>query len=236
MRIAALLIGRGGSSLRDKNLLPVKGVPLLLWTAAAARQSHRTQEFYVSSDDPRILETAGRAGYQAIRRPDDLASGSARSCDVVRHALGEIPDAGTLDVLVVVHANIPSITGEMIDECIETLLADPSATSVVPVHRSTGTHPLWAKLVSEEGRLIQAAPGDHSPNRQELPAAFFPDHSFWVLRTSAITADGGQPPWPCMGNQIVPFVTEGPVDVHVAEDLRAVEEWLDRNGVPAPHY
>ena len=56
--VAALMIGRGGSSFKDKNILPVLGVPLLLWSASAARRSRHVTRFYCSSDCPRILETA----------------------------------------------------------------------------------------------------------------------------------------------------------------------------------
>ena len=60
-RIVALMIGRGGSSLARKNVLPVHGVPLLLWAANAAVRSQYVGRYYISSDDDEILQTAGIA-------------------------------------------------------------------------------------------------------------------------------------------------------------------------------
>lgn len=232
--IAALMIGRGGSSLRDKNILPVKGVPLLLWPAAAARGSSHIGSFYISSDDDRILRTAARAGYRPIKRPAELASATAQSCDAVHHAVGVMERRP--DVVVVQHANIATVTTQMIDECIGILLREPSASAVVPVHRSPGAHPLWAKLKDADGTLVQAVAGNPSANRQALPDCFFPDHSFWVLRTDAILSPGGQPPWPCMGGRIIPYETDGGVDVHEAGDLIRAEEWLQRKAVAKPTF
>lgn len=59
-RIVALMIGRGGSSLKDKNILPVLGNPVLHWAAAAARRSKYIGRYYVSSDDDKILSTTER--------------------------------------------------------------------------------------------------------------------------------------------------------------------------------
>ena len=236
MNIAALMIGRGGSSLPDKNILPVKGVPLLLWAAAAARRSRHITRFYVSSDDDKILSTAGRAGYRPIRRPDELASATAQSCDAVRHAYGVMAQEGAPDIVVVQHANVGTITEAMIDECIETLLANPTASSVVPSHDKAEYHPMRAKFVGQDGFLRQAIPGLASANRQDLPDCLFFDHSFWVLRASAIFDSAGQPPWNCMGTQIIPYRTEGCMDVHSLEDLDMTAAWLDAHRIPMPEF
>ena len=153
MNIAALMIGRGGSSLEDKNILPVLGVPLLHWSAAAARRSRHIGRFYVSSDCPRILETAGRAGYAPIERPAELASATAQSSDAVRHAFAIMERDGPIDVLVVQHANVGTISTGQIDACIDLLLAHPEATSVVPAHQHPEYHPMRARRLRPDGSL-----------------------------------------------------------------------------------
>lgn len=235
--IATLMIGRGGSSLADKNILPVLGVPLLLWSAAAARRSRHIRRFYVSSDDDKILEMAGRAGYKPIRRPDELASATAQSCDAVRHAYKIMTeDGGPPDIVVVQHANVGTITETMIDECIDILLSESGTSSVVPSHDKAEYHPMRAKFLNKDGLLDQAIPGMASANRQDLPKCLFFDHSFWVLRSTAIFDPNGQPPWNCMGNAIRPYETEGCLDVHSLEDLELTARWLIENEVPPPTY
>jgi CMP-N-acetylneuraminic acid synthetase len=236
MNVVALMIGRGGSSLKDKNILPVLGHPLLHWAAAAARRSRYITRFYISSDCPRILQTAGEAGYNPIARPAALATATAQSSDAVRHAFAIMERDGPIDVLVVQHANVGTISQIQIDACIDLLLSNPHASAVVPAHRQPEYHPLRARRVSADGTLAPFVGTEQvSANRQDLPTCFFFDHSFWVLRgRKAVFDPHGQQPWPCMGSSILPFETEGCRDVHDLADLEITAQWIGRNRVPAP--
>lgn len=239
-RIAALIIGRGGSTLPDKNILPVFGRPLLHYTAAAALGSKYIGRFYASSDCHKILKAAAAAGYASIARPAELSTAQSQSSDVVKHALGVIADEGALDVLVVQHANVGTITSTIIDDCIELLLADPALSSVIPVHEKNEYHPFRAKTMNSDGLLESFFDFEQksiSANRQDLPPALFFDHSIWALRVSRCFTDvAGQPPWPCMGSLIKPYLTEGCFDVHSFDDLKRTEQWLVQNNVPIPRF
>ena len=46
MKITALLTGRGNNTLKDKNVLPLNGHPLLHYPANAAKKSKLITEFY----------------------------------------------------------------------------------------------------------------------------------------------------------------------------------------------
>lgn len=231
------MIGRGGSSLKDKNVLPVRGVPLLLWAAAAARSSVHINRYYVSSDDEIILGTAARAGYAPISRPVELASDTAQSCDAVRHALDVIERDEQVDVLVVQHANVGTVTGQMIDDCIDILMANDSATSVVPAHENSDYHPMRAQRVGADGSVEPFVPGNSLANRQQLPKAVFFDHSFWVVRGRDAVFDAqGWGPWPCMGRRVLPYLTQGCFDVHTLEDLAKTEAWTIGQGLSPPQF
>lgn len=230
------MIGRGGSSLKDKNILPVLGHPLLHWAAAAARRSKYIGRYYISSDDDRILQTAAKAGYKKIRRPNELATDTAQSCDAIRHALKLIEQEGPVDIVVVQHANVGTITEDIIDDCVGELIADETLSSVVPSHQHNEYHPMRAKRLNEDGLLQPFVNGDGpvSANRQDLPICYFFDHSIWALRASAIHSPEGQYPWDCMGTRIKPYPTEGCLDVHTLEDLDRTASWLIENKVPFP--
>lgn len=240
MQVVALMIGRGGSTLRDKNILPVLGVPLLLWAAGAARRSKYISRFYVSSDDNSILETAGLAGYKPIRRPNELAHASSQSCDAVRHAFPVMEKDGDVDIVVVQHANVGTITESMIDDCIEILIRNEESTSVVPAHEKSEYHPFRAKMVLPNGSLeafFDSSNNEVSANRQDLPQCVFFDHSFWVLRGRRAIFDAeGQRPWNCMGSHIIPYLTNGCLDVHDLDDLQKTSEWILKNNVSPPGF
>lgn len=83
MKIAALLTGRGNNTLKDKNVLPVLGKPLLYYPAMAARSCELITDFYVSSDDEKILNAAAECGYKKILRPAELALPTAQRVDAI---------------------------------------------------------------------------------------------------------------------------------------------------------
>jgi CMP-N,N'-diacetyllegionaminic acid synthase len=233
--VAALIIGRGNNTLADKNILPVHGLPLLQWGGLAAKRSEYIGRYYLSSDCDKILAAGKAIGFTGIRRPDILATPNAQSSDVVRHACEFIKAEGEISTIIVIHANVGTISTEMIDDCITLLMENPSLSSVVPSHRKDEYHPLRGKKINSTGTLVPFIDtGDKvvSANRQDLEICLFFDHSFWVLDVEkGVNAVNGQFPWPVMGNNILPYVTEGCFDVHDIEDLKKTEEWIEDHGI-----
>ncbi len=100
MKVVALLTGRGGNTLADKNVLPVLGKPLLYYPADAAIKSGVVDEFFVSSDCGKILGAAAELGYKKILRPASLSTPTAKHIDVIDHALVELKKQNIeLDIL-----------------------------------------------------------------------------------------------------------------------------------------
>ncbi len=243
LNIASLIIGRGGSSLKDKNILPILGHPLLHWTANAAIKSNKINKFFISSDCQKILKEGEKAGYKSIKRPKKLATDTSQSCDSVLHALQEMNIDEEIDIVVVQHANVATITTEMIDDCINILISNgPSKCSaVIPSHECPEYHPLRAQRLSKEGFLLPFAENQKrvSANRQDLPTAIFFDHSFWVLWSSSIKnakKNKNSGSWPCMGEKIIPYITKGCFDIHDLKDIKKTEEWLIENKIETPNF
>jgi len=239
LKIIAIMIGRGGSSLKDKNILPVHGVPLLCYAAAAAKRSKYITDFYISSDCPKILSVASDAGYKKINRPIHLSSPTAQSCDAILHAIEQIELKEMVDIVVVQHANVGTITETIIDNCVKQLIEDKNISAVVPVHEKSEYNPYRAKKILSDGLLcpfIDNGKEKVSANRQDLPKSYFFDHSIWALRSSSIkNQDNGQLPWKCMGNKIKPYITTGCFDVHSLEDIKSTEKWIVENNIPIPN-
>jgi CMP-N,N'-diacetyllegionaminic acid synthase len=233
--IVALIIGRGNNTLKDKNILPVFGIPLLQWGALAAKRSKFIKRYYISSDDQKILDAGKNIGFQAILRPEELATPNAQSADAVRHACQTILNEGQIKILVVIHANVGTISTTMIDECIELMINNDEVSAVIPSHQKDEYHALRARKVNADGFLepyVEIQGKVVSANRQELGTCLFYDHSFWVLSMeNGINSKDGQQPWTVMGNNIMPYLTEGCFDVHDSQDLKRTEEWISDNGI-----
>lgn len=240
---ASLIIGRGGSSLKDKNIMPTLGHPLLHWTANAALKSKYISKFYISSDCEKILEKGREAGYKTIVRPQSLATASSQSSDAVLHAFEIMEKEGPIDIVVVQHANVATIDSRMIDDCIKKLInkGPESCSAVVPAHECSEYHPLRAQRINKKGTLepYLGSNKEVSANRQDLPKAIFFDHSFWVLWSSSIKNMkniNSSNSWPCMGDKIIPYMTKGSFDIHDLNDLERTESWLIENKIKSPNF
>ena len=56
-KVAVLITGRGNNTLKDKNILPIKGKPLLSYGALAAKKIENIDRYYISSDDENIFSS-----------------------------------------------------------------------------------------------------------------------------------------------------------------------------------
>lgn len=237
MKIAALLTGRGNNTLKDKNVLPVLGKPLLYYPAMAARACSKITDFYVSSDDDKILDAAAACGYKKIRRPDELALPTAQHVDAITHALGVMKEDGVEpDILVVLLANSGIVKKEWIEESIANLVRNPELSASVPVLLEMDNHPYRSKCLREDGCLgtwFDFKGRNISTNRQDLPMNFVLCHNFWTLNlaNSLYSKEEGQQPWTFMGNNIKPIVVKESFDVHDEDDLRRTEKWLIEEGI-----
>ncbi|MFM5213311.1 acylneuraminate cytidylyltransferase family protein [Aeromonas hydrophila] len=83
----AIIPARGGSKrLPNKNILPLAGKPLIVWTIEAALDSQLFDMVLVSTDSQAIADVSSLAGASVpFLRPAELASDTATTDDVVSH-------------------------------------------------------------------------------------------------------------------------------------------------------
>lgn len=96
----AIVLARGGSKgIPRKNLVPVFGKPLIVWTIEAARNTGFVRDVVVSTDSEEIAETARAHGARVpLLRPADLATDTSPAEAALHHALATLcrtpaPDA-----------------------------------------------------------------------------------------------------------------------------------------------
>lgn len=241
MKIVALLTGRGNNTLKDKNVLPVLGKPLLYYPAMAAKACNLITDFYVSSDDEKILDAAAACGYKKIVRPAELALPTSQHIDAIKHALMVMKEDGVVpDILVVLLANSGIVKKDWIEESIQYILRDNTTSAAVPVLLEMDNHPFRSKRLREDGCLdtwFDFREKNISTNRQDLPMNFVLCHNFWTLnlKESIYSTQKGQQPWTFMGNKIRPIVVKESFDVHDEEDIIKTEKWILQEGISYEH-
>ena len=85
--IIALLTGRGNSSLKNKNILKLNKKPVLSYACEQSKKVKSISNFFVSSDDENILNSANKYGFQKIKRPSKLSKSNSLHYEVLVHAI-----------------------------------------------------------------------------------------------------------------------------------------------------
>ncbi len=88
-----IIPARGGSKrLKDKNIYPFSGKPLIYWTIKSALQSRIFEKVVVSTDCEKIKKISEDYGAEVIKRPRKLAGDKIKTESVVFHVLKELKE------------------------------------------------------------------------------------------------------------------------------------------------
>jgi len=183
LSVLALITARGGSKgLPAKNLLRVQGRPLIDFTIAAARAAACVDRVVLSTDDDEIARVAEACGCEVpFRRPAALATDTAKSMDVVLHALDQLPNH---DVLVLLQPTSPARIGTDIDATVQQML-DSNAQACVTVCE-VEENPYWMFRIDSSSRLLPLLETPTATRRQDLPPAFLLNGAVYAARTDAL--------------------------------------------------
>ena len=244
MAIAALLLGRGGSTgFPGKNLYPLLERPLMAYPLLAARASKYIDHIYVSTDAEEIMAVGRRYGAEIIVRPPELCTPQAlgehafvHGYEVIRERLAAKGE--TVELIVLLFANAATITGALIDQGVETLRADPAFDSAVTVSRYNMWSPLRARRLDAAGCLQPFVPfetfGDPRTlncDRDSQGDVYFADMGVSIVRPHCLEQlEAGLLPQKWMGQRIAPIFSWGGCDVDYAWQMPGVEYWLHEHG------
>ncbi|MCC7016143.1 MAG: acylneuraminate cytidylyltransferase family protein [Rhodospirillales bacterium] len=179
--VLAVIAARGGSKgLPGKNVADLGGKPVVAWSVAAGRGSRCVDRLILSSDDPRIIRAARRAGCEVpFRRPARLATDTASVHDVLFHALDALDE--NFDYVVLLQAASPLRAAGDIDACVRLChRGGAPVVSVAPVAKP----PHWTFALDSEGRLKPVVEARRvADRRQDLPPIYAPNGAVYVART-----------------------------------------------------
>lgn len=147
----AIITARAGSKgLPDKNIKPLRGIPLMAYTINAAQKSGCFQKIFVSTDSEKYAGIAEEYGADAsFLRSAETSSDHAGSWDVVREVIREFEQRGeTFERIMLLQPTSPLRTAEDIQNSFR-LMKDKNANSVVGV-TLTDHSPLWCNTLPED--------------------------------------------------------------------------------------
>lgn len=172
-RILFLIVARGGSKgVPRKNLCEIDGLSLIGYKARAALGSSSCARLVISSEDREMLDEGRRHGAEApFVRPVDLASDTARSDDVVLHAMDrvEAEEGSSYDAVMLLEPSSPFTTPADLDRA--TALYEARRASLVVGVRRAATSTRFTGRLRADGRadrIIEKFAGLGSTRRQDL--------------------------------------------------------------------
>ena len=135
MKPVAVIPARGGSKrLPRKNILDVKGAPMISYPIAAALESHLFETILVSTEDKEIAGVAEKYGAEVLERPLELATDRAGVVQVCSQVLETLEGQGRLpECFCCIYATALFITPGDLRDSFEKIMADKGPDVVMGV-------------------------------------------------------------------------------------------------------
>ena len=123
INVCAIIPARGGSKrLKNKNIYPIFGKPMLCWAIDACKDSAYNIDIWVSTESNDIADVAKQYGANVHPRKSSLAGDKVYKQAAIRSAAEYIEKSKKYDVYISLQANSPEIKGYQLDLGIDTLL------------------------------------------------------------------------------------------------------------------
>lgn len=138
-KVLWLVTARAGSKgVPDKNIRELGGVPLLAWRIKSALALAPNQDVWLSTDSEDYAKIGRDYGATVpFLRPPELASDTATSADVTRHAMDVATQQGrTFDAIGLLQPTSPFISAAQLQKGVDDLFDDPDSEAVVAVRRA----------------------------------------------------------------------------------------------------
>ncbi len=219
-----------------RNTFPLIGRAMVTYPILAAKYAQSVDRVLVTTDAPAIARIAHHQKVDVIERPPEIVGADVSLEQVLAHAYEHIRGRLTeeeIESVVVLLANAPTVTNQMIDHGIELLRRDESLDAVTAVTQRNEFNPRYAHAITSDN-LLSPHPGSLA-NEETFTDVYFAASVLWVLRPSYFAEQRVETVKP---NDIIdpavqrirPLVFEGYGDVDYWWQIPAVEDWLRRAG------
>ena len=224
MKILSVIIARGGSrGVPRKNVADLGGIPLVAHIIKSALGIRISSDLVRSTEDEEIASVGKEYGAEVpFLRPVELAGDDITSLPVVQHAVHQMEKRKgyTYDIINYLQPTAPLCRSEDIEKCLQKLIENQNAESVVTITESP-VHPFKMKRLIDEDRVINFIDQgfeDMRP-RQSLPKVYKRSGAVYASRRSVVMDKNTLVGEPCLG---VPVPKETAVDIDTPEDLELV--------------
>ncbi len=226
MEFLAVIPARGGSKgIARKNLAPLAGKPLLLWTCDAARGAQTLSRSIVSTEDPEIAAAAKGAGVEVpFLRPESLARDDTPIIDVLKDIIGTLEKTERYrpDAIVLLQPTSPLRTAKHIKEAIA-LFTAAGADTLVSVMEVPHRFRPQSLMTMKGDSLLPLQDGPVVTQRQDKEKLYARNGPAILIVTTATLEKNS-----LYGQKCVPYLMDRPssVDIDHEDDLLFASSFL----------
>ena len=215
---------RGGSKgVPKKNIRPMLGKPLMVYTFDCAKKSKKIDQIAVSSDNKEILNMASKNGIGNIfKRSNDLSSDSASKWDVFKDLVLRFEKKTniTVDYLVDLDVTVPRRKVEHIDSSIDMMVKNN--VDVVITGYEPERNPYFNMMEMGEDDMATLVKKLNKPIvcRQDAPIVYSLTPAVYVIKRDVLFNYQHWSEATCMIN---PIPREFAIDIDTEIDFEFVE-------------
>lgn len=175
MKIVSVILARGGSKeIPSKNIINIKGKPLIYYTIKASQESN-VQETWVSTDCAKIKKVAQKFNANVLDRPKIISQDFSKSEEALIHFSEKIE----FDVLVFIQPTSPLLKSKDINKGIR-LILDEGYNSVFSVYKQHWI-PRWTLDIKPINWKT-----DNRPMRQEVNEEYVENGAFYITTKTSL--------------------------------------------------
>ncbi|CAM3670368.1 cytidylyltransferase domain-containing protein [Flavobacterium chungbukense] len=220
---------RGGSKgVLGKNIRPLNGIPLIVYTIDTAKKSKYLNDLVVSSDSEDILNIAKENGIEnTLVRSQELATDTASKWPVFLNAVEEYErlSGKKVSYIVDMDVTVPLKTTDDIDKAIELALQSPEIDVVITGYEPE-RNPYFNMMEINESGFAEMVKKTAKPivRRQDAPKVFSLTPAAYVIKKEALYNYQHWSEAKCM---ISEMPRERAVDIDTELDFKLIEFLLN---------
>lgn len=213
---------RGGSKgIPRKNIRPLNGKPLVMYSINTAKNSKYKPDIYISSDDDEILNISSSFNVKTYKRSNESSTDTSTLDPVIHESTIAIEklENKKYDIVITMQATSPLLKTKSLDLAIEKYLEKDLDTIISAIE---DTHLTW-KI--ENNQFIKNY--KERLNRQYLPPIYKETGGFLITKRSQITKTNR------IGNKIDLYLLpeEEAIDIDTYTDWSICEYYLKRKRI-----